>query len=109
MRLPHHPNPNPDGPRAASTSVVSVEVHSRVRTERHAPDRRLAFALDNSVVNGGSMVSDTAKAKFGQINEFYMYALFDVQTSRNPNISPKRTEEAQEKSRSDVEQTLPFS
>lgn len=52
------------------------------------------------------MVSDTAKAKFGQINEFYIYALFDVQTSRNPNISPKRTEEPQEKSRSDFEQNI---
>lgn len=40
------------------------------------------------------MVSDTAKAKFGQINEFYTYALFEVKTSLNPNISAERTEEA---------------
>ena len=55
--------------QAASTSVVSAGL-IQVRTERCAPERRVTFAVENSVVNGGSKVSDTAKAKSAKSTSF---------------------------------------
>lgn len=47
-----------------------------------ASERRPVFAIENSVVNGGSKDSDTAKSQVGQINEIYIYASSAVLSRR---------------------------
>lgn len=43
---------------------------------------RPAFAIENSVENGGSEVSDTARSQIGQIDEAYRYASNALQLRR---------------------------
>jgi hypothetical protein len=70
----------PERSRTASTSVVSACVHPRFEQSEMRAGSALSFAVENSVVNGGSRVSDTAKSQVGQINEFYHYALIEIKS-----------------------------
>jgi len=59
--------------RAASTSVVSGGFIPRLeQSELRAGSALDAFAIENSVVNGGSL---TPRSQIGQINEIYIWAL----------------------------------
>jgi hypothetical protein len=55
------PHPNRNDADAASTSVVSADVHSKVRTERRT--RRIGAWNRYREFGGEWRVSDTAKAK----------------------------------------------
>jgi hypothetical protein len=49
-------HPNWNGPDAASTSVVSAVVQRLEQSD--APDKRYTFAVENSVLHGGSKVAN---------------------------------------------------
>src|SRR5690606_2360654 len=73
-RLLHFSHSNRKKSRAASTSVVSDGfIPAFEQSDMRAGSALDAFAIENSVVNGG--VSDTARSQVGQINEVRIWDL----------------------------------